>query len=219
MLAGGLARTGRRLSIAAALTVTIVGGWAAALLAPSPPMHIADANDVETVMRGKQIYSGHCASCHGRYLQGQALWQLVDDYAGRRAPAHDETGHTWQHPDEDLFEMTKYGRFTTAPPGYRPGMPAFAHDLADPDILAVLAYIKARWPLGLRVAQALLNPSLAGLPPGAEKVDWKFPPTCKSLLRQSDPSREWSTLNYPSTLNALSIGPISTPVEAAAFIP
>ena len=188
MFAGGLARTGRQLSIAAALTVTIIGGWAAAHLARSASRDIADANDVETVMRGRQIYSSHCASCHGRYLQGQPLWQLVDEYAGRRAPAHDETGHTWQHSDEDLFEMTKYGRFAKAAPSYRSYMPAFRHDLSDRDILAVLAYIKARWPLGLRVAQALLNPGRAGMPPGAETVDWRFPPACKSVLRQSNAS-------------------------------
>ena len=179
MLAGGLVRPGRRRSIAAALAVTIIGGWAAAHLAPSASMHVADANDVETVRHGKQIYAGHCASCHGRYLQGQPLWQLADHYAGRRAPAHDETGHTLQHPDEDLFEMTKYGRFANAPPRYRSYMPAYAHHLSDRDILAVLAYIKARWPLGVRVAQTLLNPSHAGMPRGAEKVDWRFPPACK----------------------------------------
>ena len=188
MLAGDLARTGRRLSIAAALTVTIIGGWPAPHVAPSASRHIADANDVKTVMRGRQIYSSYCASCHGRYLQGQPLWQLVDEYAGRRAPAHDETGHTWQHSDEDLFEMTKYGRFAQMPPGYRSYMPAFRHDLGDRDILAVLAYIKARWPLGLRVAQALLNPGHAGMPPGAETVDWKFPPACKSVLKRSNAS-------------------------------
>jgi len=121
----------------------IIGGWAALHFAPSAPTHIADSNDVNTVMRGKQIYAGHCGACHGRYLQGRALWQLADHYAGRRAPAHDESGHTWQHPDEDLFEMTKYGRFASAPSGYSSYMPAFAHDLSDRDVLAVLAYIKA----------------------------------------------------------------------------
>ena len=183
MRAGGSARTGRRLSIAAAVPMIIIGGWAALHFAPSAPTHIADSNDVNTVMRGKQIYAGHCGACHGRYLQGQALWQLADHYAGRRAPAHDESGHTWQHPDEDLFEMTKYGRFASAPSGYSSYMPAFAHDLSDRDVLAVLAYIKARWPLGLRVAQALLNPGQAGMPPGAEKVDWRFPPACKGAQR------------------------------------
>ena len=68
MLAGDCTEAGRRLSIAAALAATIIGGWAAAPFAPSAPMHIANANDVETVMRGKRIYADYCASCHGRYF-------------------------------------------------------------------------------------------------------------------------------------------------------
>jgi mono/diheme cytochrome c family protein len=184
---GGVVKTGRWLSIAAALTATAVVGWAAAH-SPSAAMHIADANDPATVVRGKRIYADHCASCHGRYLQGQPLWQLIDDYAERRAPAHDETGHTWQHPDEDIFNMTKYGRFASAQPSRRSYMPAFRDELSNQDILAVMAFIKARWPLGLRVAQAMLNPGHAGMPAGADKVDWKFPPVCKAVLRQANTS-------------------------------
>src|SRR5262249_50971380 len=77
--------------------------------------HIANAEDAATVARGRVVYAHACASCHGRNRQGQPLWQLIDEFAGRRAPAHDETGHTWQHGDEDLFHMTKYGRFAATP--------------------------------------------------------------------------------------------------------
>ena len=184
--AGGVVKTGLWLGIAAALTAAIVVGWAAAHFPPSAPTHIADADDPVALMHGRRIYSSHCASCHGRYLQGQPLWQLVDDYAGRRAPAHDETGHTWQHSDEDIFDMTKYGRFASAPPRRISYMPAFSDQLSDRDILAVMAFIKARWPLGLRVAQAMLNPGHAGMPAGADKLEWKFPPTCKAVFRQAN---------------------------------
>ena len=186
MLAGRLARVIGWLSIAASLTAAIVVGWGAARVPPSAATHIADANDTAMVSRGKRIYAVHCASCHGRYLQGQPLWQLVDDYAGRRAPAHDETGHTWQHSDEDLFEVTKYGRFASAPSRYVSYMPAFRDELSDQQILAVLAFIKARWPLGLRVAQAMLNPGHFEMPPDAAEADWTFPPVCKAILRQAN---------------------------------
>ena len=33
-----------------------------------------------------------------------------------------------------------------APPGYQSDMPAFEGTLTDPDIVAVLAFIKSRWP-------------------------------------------------------------------------
>ena len=186
MLAGRLARVIGWLSIAASLAAASVVGWGTARVPPSAASHIADANDTAMVSRGKRIYAVHCASCHGRYLQGQPLWQLVDDYAGRRAPAHDETGHTWQHSDEDLFEMTKYGRFASAPSRYVSYMPAFRDELSDQQILAVLAFIKARWPLGLRVAQAMLNPGHSGMPPDAAEAAWTFPPVCKAILRQAN---------------------------------
>jgi hypothetical protein len=111
-------------------------------------------------------------------LEGQPLWQLQDQYAHRRAPAHDASGHTWQHSDEDLFHMTKYGRFPGVPNSIRSYMPAFEKRLSDGQILAVLAYIKANWPLGIRVSQSLLNPHFRGLPRDADKVAWTLPPIC-----------------------------------------
>jgi mono/diheme cytochrome c family protein len=146
--------------------------------------HVADAADIALTTLGKRVYAGYCASCHGKNLQGQPLWQLDDKFAGKRAPAHDETGHTWQHSDEDLYHKTKYGRFVVEPADPVPAMPAFAAILDDHQILAALAFIKARWPLGLRVSQAMLNPGFAGMPPDANDVEWRLPPNCNVLLRR-----------------------------------
>jgi len=140
--------------------------------------HFANADDPALVSAGQQIYAQQCANCHGRRLQGQALWQAMDQYAGRRAPAHDATGHTWQHSDEDIFYMTKFGRFPTTPSNVVSYMPAFQKRLSDRDILAVIAFIKADWPIGLRAAQATLNPGFQGMPADADKVEWTLPPTC-----------------------------------------
>ena len=142
------------------------------------PAHFADATDKIQVTAGKRIYRQRCASCHGRQLQGQPLWQLQDPFERRRAPAHDASGHTWEHSDEALFHMTKYGRFSDSPRGVRSYMPAFAGSLDGSQILAVIAFIKARWPLGLRVSQSLLNPGYAGMPANARSAEWTFPPTC-----------------------------------------
>jgi hypothetical protein len=57
-------------------------------------------------------------------------------------------------------------------------MPAFEKRLPDAQILAVLAYIKADWPLGIRVSQSLLNPHFRGMPHDANKVAWTLPPIC-----------------------------------------
>jgi S-disulfanyl-L-cysteine oxidoreductase SoxD len=177
-------RSAVRLLSAAALAAAAMAWLAAHALAASGA-HFADADDLATVQQGKKIYMGSCANCHGRNLQGQPLWQLIDQFAGRRAPAHDETGHTWQHSDEDFFHMTKYGRFAAAPPEQVSYMPPFKDRLSDDEILAVMAFIKARWPLGLRVSQALLNPGFAGMPAQADQVEWRLPPTCRTTLSQA----------------------------------
>jgi mono/diheme cytochrome c family protein len=140
------------------------------------------------VKEGKQLYARVCASCHGRRLQGQLLWQVRDQYAGRRAPAHDQTGHTWQHPDEELFYITKFGRFPATPSTVKSYMPAYGDNLSDDQILSIIAYIKATWPLGLRVSQALLNPGYAGMPENAATVEWRLPPTCQAALQRAGPA-------------------------------
>ena len=132
------------------------------------PKHFANAADVATVSAGKAVYMRWCAGCHGRRLQGQPLWQLEDQFAGRRAPAHDQTGHTWAHSDDDLFAMVREG-FSY--------MPAFRGVITDIQITSTIAYIKATWPVGLRISQALLNPGHAGMPAVADP-DWTLPPTC-----------------------------------------
>ena len=166
-----------------ALTAAVALGSAIAHAGPSRGAHFADADNAVTVLAGSRIYAESCSSCHGRRLQGQALWQLQDQYAGRRAPAHDATGHTWQHSDEDIFHMTKFGRFAAAPPNAVSYMPAFEHDLSDREILAAIAYIKSRWPIGLRASQAMLNPGLAGMPRNIGNVTWTLPPNCTASIQ------------------------------------
>jgi len=177
------------LGIAGAVGASAAGVGLARHVAFAHVPHLADADDQAAVAIGKQLYRQHCASCHGRYLQGQPLWQLNDQFAGRRAPAHDETGHTWQHSDEALFLMTKFGRFEPAAADRPSFMPAFKDVLSDADLLAVIAFIKRRWPLGLRASQAMLNPGLAGMPADAAGIAWKLPPTCMANVVRQDSSR------------------------------
>ena len=140
--------------------------------------HFADPQNPALVAKGREIYMAACASCHGRRLQGQALWQIMDQYAGRRAPPQDGTGHAWQHSDEDLYCKTKTGRFPWAPSHSRTYMPAFEGHLTDQEILAVLAFIKSSWPLGMRASQAMLNPGQRGMPKDLGSTTWTLPPNC-----------------------------------------
>ncbi len=100
----------------------------------------------------------HCASCHGKNLEGQPDWQAQDKDGFLPAPPHDESGHTWHHPDTLLFKITKLGVADAANlKNYKTRMPAFGEILSDADILATLSYIKSRWPEDMRRRRDELN--------------------------------------------------------------
>jgi mono/diheme cytochrome c family protein len=100
----------------------------------------------EQLALGQQIYAQHCAACHGAKLEGQPNWRQRLPNGRMPAPPHDESGHTWHHPDSVLFGITKQGLTPPyAPPGYESDMPAFAGMLSDDEIRAVLAYISSHW--------------------------------------------------------------------------
>lgn len=164
--------------LGAAIAALALATCVPAVAAPAVTSHFANADDAKLVAEGGHLYMQVCGSCHGYRLEGQGLWQLNDRFAGRRAPAHDATGHTWQHSDEALFEKTKFGRWPGEPPKPLYHMPPFAGRLSDHQILAVLAFIKADWPTGIRASQAMLNPGQEGMPKGAEKGFWTLPPNC-----------------------------------------
>ncbi len=105
-----------------------------------------DPGDAAKVALGRQVYEANCASCHGAELQGQANWRQRGAEGRLPAPPHDETGHTWHHPDDQLFALTKYGPAALAGGGYQSDMPGYEGQLSDAEIWAVLSYIKSRWP-------------------------------------------------------------------------
>ena len=105
----------------------------------------ADANNSEQVSTGQTLYQQHCATCHGANLEGQPNWKQPLPTGGLPAPPHNDTGHTWHHPDQLLFRITKTGGQTVAGSGFKSNMPAFQDVLSDADIWAVLAFIKSTW--------------------------------------------------------------------------
>ena len=102
--------------------------------------------DQSVVDLGENVYQDHCAGCHGWNLEGQTNWHKRDQDGYLLAPPHDETGHTWHHADNLLFEMTKYGIQALAGDDYKTRMLAYEGTLSDDDIVAVLSYIKSQWP-------------------------------------------------------------------------
>lgn len=108
--------------------------------------HRADPEDLGQVALGEVVYRTHCAACHGAKLEGQPNWRERKPDGKLPAPPHDETGHTWHHADNLLFEMTKYGMQALAGDDYKTRMPVYEGTLSDDDIVAALSYIKSQWP-------------------------------------------------------------------------
>jgi mono/diheme cytochrome c family protein len=121
------------------------------------PNSRADPTNSQLVALGAKVYGNHCATCHGRNLEGQPDWQTRRADGRLPAPPHDETGHTWHHPDRLLFDVTKRGVEASSVQNYESDMPAYAGILSDEEIWAVLAYIKSRWPRRTRAVQSGIN--------------------------------------------------------------
>ncbi|MEE8225773.1 MAG: c-type cytochrome [Kiloniellales bacterium] len=135
-----------------------VGALAAYSLWPQDAGGNADPDNRAQVALGRQVYMEACASCHGENLEGQPDWRVRLENGRLPAPPHDATGHTWHHPDELLFGMTKIGIAAVAGlEGYETDMPAFEGVLPDAEIWAVLAYIKSTWPPAVSARQANMN--------------------------------------------------------------
>ena len=142
-----------RIGIAAGALVAAVAAWVVAV----------EWSRREQLALGSAIYAQHCASCHGKELEGQADWQTPGANGRLPAPPHDASGHSWHHADGDLFLITKKG-LAAIVPGYESDMPAFEGVLTDAQIEAVLAFIKSTWPereRGYQAARSRTQPNPA----------------------------------------------------------
>ena len=114
--------------------------------------------NAETVALGRMVYNANCASCHGINLEGEPDWRTRRPDGLLPAPPHDETGHTWHHPDQVLFDITKLGLARAANlQDYATAMPAYEGILTDDEIIAVLSFIKSTWPPDIRDRHDELN--------------------------------------------------------------
>ncbi len=126
--------------------------------APSAPLAIElRPGDAPFVAIGQDLYQENCASCHGARLEGAPNWRRRNAQGRLPAPPHDETGHTWHHPDEALFQLTKYGPAVLVGNGYESDMPGFESTLTDEEILAILSFIKSEWPEEIQVQHDGVN--------------------------------------------------------------
>ena len=116
------------------------------------------------LVAGKALYAETCAACHGVNLEGQDNWRSPGEDGRLPAPPHDETGHTWHHEDQVLFNYTRLGgREMMAAQGmeFDSGMPGVGDQLTDQEIWNILGYIKSTWPEEIQDMQAARTKGVA----------------------------------------------------------
>lgn len=132
--------------------------WAALIMSPAQAAHELDNRDPA---RGETLYAENCASCHGAELEGQPDWRSPGPDGVLPAPPHDETGHTWHHDNQLLFDYTRLGGQAALDQrgisGFKSGMPAFGGTLSDDEIWDILAFIRSTWPRRVQEMQAARN--------------------------------------------------------------
>ena len=147
----------RTVIIALISGLVALGGWFYMSASPETAIMLKP-NDPLITERGAVVYRQHCADCHGANLEGQPDWRVRGDDGLLPAPPHDPSGHTWHHPDGDLFALTKLGiAKVTGNPAYQSAMPAYGNVLSDEEIIAVLSYIKSTWPTDIQAHHDRIN--------------------------------------------------------------
>ena len=142
--------------VVASAAVLVVGGYLGRDIIVPPDVG-ADVADPRRIALGQQVYAANCASCHGSQLKWQPNWRERLPSGELPARPLDGNGHSWHHPDSQLFVMVKDGMAALGLPDYKTRMPVFSGKLADGEIWAALAFIKSRWPKAIRHRQEGVN--------------------------------------------------------------
>ena len=134
-----------------ALLLLCLSACAQATSTPQPGVISTDSPQRQTRIAanpmlgiGKEAYNLRCGHCHGFNGEGQLI-QTVENTLSlgmSLVPAHDSTGHTWQHPDQLLLRVIKEG--ISNPLDQFP-MEPYAEVMTDDQINAVISYIKLWW--------------------------------------------------------------------------
>ena len=95
------------------------------------------AGNPQAIVRGQELYTKNCASCHGANAKGDIGPSLVDD---------EFFYQKGDLPDDDYFEVTNNGTSE----GYsedgrvgKGGMPGFKDSLSKDDIWSIVAYLRS----------------------------------------------------------------------------
>lgn len=93
------------------------------------------------IAQGEPLYQQYCAACHGTDLAGAPDWKKPLPDGALPPPPHDDTGHTWHHPDFLLLQIMAEGGKSL----YDGVMPGFATQLTQAEMHAILEFLKSHW--------------------------------------------------------------------------
>lgn len=146
---------------ATGILVLLAAGYVNLQSSPTPHPAVAEnagtalpplpALDADAIALGASLYATHCASCHGANLEGQPNWKKQNADGTFPAPPHDDSGHTWHHPDALLSQIIRAGG--NGNPAAKTNMPAYGDKLTDAEIVALLDFFKSRWSPDKRMYQ------------------------------------------------------------------
>lgn len=145
----------RRMGLSISMVVLVLGIVYVIWAIRNDEPRLLDAAGPAGIELGQRVYAESCAACHGANLEGEPGfdWRQKKPDGTFPAPPHDETGHTWHHPDAFLFAYTANGGQVFLGDNGVSGMPGFVDVLTLQEIEAVLAYIKDSWPEPIRERQ------------------------------------------------------------------
>lgn len=103
----------------------------------------------DKVAKGEVLYAQYCAECHGADLKGSPTWKEPLADRSLPPPPHDDSGHTWHHPDRQLIEIIQNG----GDPNYNSKMPAFGDRLSEDEVVSILEFLKSKWSVETREFQ------------------------------------------------------------------
>lgn len=124
-----------------ATPVTTTAPVTAASLAPDPEVARRRGLDPDQAARGAELYTAHCAACHGQRAEGAPNWHKPGPDGKYPPPPLDGSAHDWHHPRAALRYTIKEG---TARLGGN--MPAWKGQLSDAEIESIIDWVVARWP-------------------------------------------------------------------------
>ncbi len=96
--------------------------------------------DTARVDLGRNLYTQHCAVCHGADLSGDPDWKTPNADGTFRPPPQDSSGHTWHHSDQLLVQIISEGSDFD-----KSTMPPFGLVLTEDEIRSILDFLKSTW--------------------------------------------------------------------------